>query len=481
MTTLAQLAEVTAGRLVGDGSVRVDDVVLDSRRVAPRSIFCCVVGQHHDGHDHAPEAVTGGAVALLVSRQLSLDVPQILVPDVRIAMARAAVAVHGDPSSRLDVVGVTGTNGKTTVVSMIASILTTAGRPNRAIGTLTGARTTPEAPDLQRELRTFVEDGVTTVAMEVSSHALSLHRVDGVRFDVAVFTNLGVDHLDFHGTPEAYFSAKAQLFEPEVSRSGIVNVDDVHGRLLLDASGGSFVGVSLDEIADLHTGRAGSTFTWNGRSVTVPLPGRHNVTNALLAAAACRQLGVDLDTIVSGLAHLDPVPGRFETYVARTGTTVVVDYAHTPDALEQVLRAARSIGDPSTRLTVVFGCGGDRDRGKRPLMGGVAADLADRVILTTDNPRTEDPSHIVAEILAGVPTTDDRAGHDGRSPALVEQVPDREEAIRTAVREAGPNDIVLVAGKGHERGQEFADRVEPFDDAEVVRSLLDIDGGRSAR
>lgn len=475
MATAGEVAERVGARLVGDADVQLRDVVFDSRQVTGGSLFCCVQGAHHDGHDHAAAAVEAGAAALLCSRSLGLGVPELLVEDVRVAMAGAAAEVHRDPSRELSVVGVTGTNGKTTVVSMISAILDAAGRTNRTIGTLTGARTTPEAPDLQRQLRAMVDEGVEAVAMEVSSHALALHRVDRVDFDVAVFTNLGVDHLDFHGTPEAYFAAKARLFEPELSRAAVLNLDDIHGRLLKDASDRPAVGVSIDDVEALRTGRDGSTMTWRGRQLRVPLPGRHNVSNALLAAAACTTLGVDEDAVVAGLASMAPVPGRFETFTAASGATVVVDYAHTPDALEQVLRAARAIGDPSTRLTVVFGCGGDRDRGKRPLMGRVAADLADRVVLTNDNPRSEDPQEILEEILAGIPAREIEPSVRAES---VQVVPDRAEAIRLAVEGAGGDEIVLIAGKGHEQGQQFADRTEPFDDAQVVRALLE--GGTGA-
>jgi UDP-N-acetylmuramoyl-L-alanyl-D-glutamate--2,6-diaminopimelate ligase len=475
MTRLAALAGLLGASTAGNGDVEVLDVVFDSRRVSESSLFCCVSGDRHDGHDHAADAIAAGAVGLLCARALPLDVPQLVVEDVRAAMAVASAEVHGNPSRRLVVIGVTGTNGKTTVVSMIGAILDAAGRANRVIGTLTGARTTPEAPDLQRQLRDLLAEGVTTVAMEVSSHALALHRVDAVDFDVAVFTNLGVDHLDFHGTPEAYFAAKARLFEPEVSRTAVVNVDDIHGRLLLDASGGTFTGVSIGDVTDVHSSGGGTAAMWRGHELWVPMPGRHNLQNALLAAEACRRIGVEDDAVVEGLASMGPVPGRFETFFTAEGVTVVVDYAHTPDALEQVLRAARSIGDPSARVSVVFGCGGDRDRGKRPLMGRVAADLADRVVLTTDNPRSEDPRAIVDEIRSGIPIG---TGHVDRAvSATVDEIPHREDAIRLAVLDAGPGDVVVIAGKGHERGQVFADRVEHFDDSEVVRSLIEgLDG-----
>ena len=470
MSGVAELAELVGARLEspsGADQVRVDDVVADSRQAAPGVLFCCVRGEHHDGHDHAAAAVGAGAVALLCERPLDLPVPQLVVEDVRRAMGPVAARVHGDPSSSLDVIGVTGTNGKTTVVSMIAAILSAAGRSARTIGTLTGERTTPEAPDLQRQLAGFVSEGVDAVAMEVSSHALALHRVDAVRFAVAVFTNLGIDHLDFHGTPEAYFSAKARLFEPGRARVGVVNIDDIRGRLLVDAAEGPMVGVTMADAADLRTERDGMHLTWRGVPLHVTLHGRHNVANALLAAEACRALGIDEDTIAAGLATLAPVPGRFETFGAPGGGIVVVDYAHTPDALEQVLAASRELASDRGRVTAVFGCGGDRDRSKRPLMGQVASRLADRVIVTTDNPRSEDPDAIIGEVVAG-------AG------GPVEVVPDRATAIRAAVVGLGPDDVVLVAGKGHEQGQVFATRTVPFDDRDEVRSAISDAAGDAA-
>ncbi|MFN7151683.1 MAG: UDP-N-acetylmuramoyl-L-alanyl-D-glutamate--2,6-diaminopimelate ligase, partial [Microthrixaceae bacterium] len=413
MSRLADLVALLSAEPLDDtaGATEVADVVADSRRVVAGSLFCCVPGERHDGHDHAAAAVASGAVALLCERRLPLDVPQLLVSDVRAAMGPAAAEVHGHPARSLDVVGVTGTNGKTTVVSMIEAILTADGRSARSIGTLTGARTTPEAPDLQRQLAELVADGVSAVAMEVSSHALAMHRVDGIEFAVAVFTNLGTDHLDFHGTPEAYFSAKALLFEAVRSRRAVLNVDDIRGRLLRDAAEIPVVSVSLDDVGELRTDAAGTTFDWRGVQVHLPMVGRHNVSNALLAAEACTALGVDVETVVAGLGALATVPGRFEMFGAPVspgatdgatdGPVAVVDYAHTADALEQVLIAARDLADDRGRVTVVFGCGGDRDRSKRPAMAEVATRLADRVIVTSDNPRSEDPARIADEVVAG--------------------------------------------------------------------------------
>ena len=442
----------------------VSSVVDDSREVGAGSLFCCVPGATSDGHDFAPAAVQAGAVALLVQHlvdpsTLVRPVPQLLVADVRAAMAHAAAAVFGEPSLQLRTVGVTGTNGKTTVVSTIRHVLESAGREVAAIGTLTGARTTPEAPDLQAQLAELVAAGVTDVAMEVSSHALALHRVDAMVFDVAVFTNLGEDHLDFHRTPEAYFAAKAVLFDPDHSRSGIVDVDDVHGRLLVDAApqGHPMTAVSLRDAEPVSSTVDGSSFQWRGHTVSYPLPGRHNVANAVLAAEACAALGVAEDPIVAALAQMPVVPGRFEAVHSGQDFAVVVDYAHTPDALEAVLSTARELTDGS--LIVVFGCGGDRDALKRPRMGQVASELADVVVITSDNPRSEDPLRIIADIGSGC----------ADEPLVVA---DRRAAIGTALGAARTGDIVVIAGKGHEQGQEINATITPFDDRAVASELL---------
>jgi UDP-N-acetylmuramoyl-L-alanyl-D-glutamate--2,6-diaminopimelate ligase len=400
-----------------------------------------------------------------VERPLELGVPELVVADARAATATAAAEVLGRPAERLRIVGVTGTNGKTTVVSLVGAVLDHAGLGVRVLGTLTGERTTPEAPDLQSRLAEFADAGVTHVAMEVSSHALALHRVDAVPFAVGAFTNLGTDHLDFHGTREAYFAAKASLFDPGRCAHAVADVDDVHGRLLVDASGGAVEAVSLDDAGGLELRPDGSSFTWRGHRVELPLPGRHNVSNALVAAACCRALEVPDDVVAAGLGTVAAVPGRYQRVPVDAPFTVVVDYAHTPDALEHVLAATRELLPPGGRSLVVFGCGGDRDTGKRPLMGEVACRLADLAVLTTDNPRSEDPLAIIDEVRAGCRT----------GAALVVE-PDRRSAIRAAVAAARPGDVVVVAGKGHEQGQHFADRVEPFDDVSVaadeVRALL---------
>ncbi|HSL58118.1 MAG TPA: UDP-N-acetylmuramoyl-L-alanyl-D-glutamate--2,6-diaminopimelate ligase [Acidimicrobiales bacterium] len=440
--------------------VRVTDVHHDSRRVGPGSLFCAVPGATDDGHRHAPEAVAAGAVALLVERPLGLGVPEIVVADARTAMAPAAATVFGHPSRDLVVVGVTGTNGKTTVTHLVRAALEAGGRRAEVIGTLSGARTTPEAPDLQRRLAELVDAGVDAVALEVSSHALALARVDAVVFDVAVFTNLGRDHLDFHGTMEAYFQAKARLFEAGRAARAVVNLDDPYGRLLRDAAAIPTEGYSLDEAVDLEVRADGCDLTWEGERVTLPMGGRFNAANALAAAHVARALGVDPPAIARGLSTVATVPGRFEAVDAGQPFRVVVDYAHTPDGLAEALATARDVAGVG-RVIVVFGCGGDRDRAKRPAMGEVAARLADRVVLTSDNPRSEDPLAIIEEARQGMLDT---------SGLVVE--PDRRRAIAIAVDLAAPDDIVLVAGKGHETTQVIGDRVLDLDDRLVARDAI---------
>jgi UDP-N-acetylmuramoyl-L-alanyl-D-glutamate--2,6-diaminopimelate ligase len=460
-------AELDVLAVEGDAAVEVTAVTHDSRAVVPGTLFCCVPGERADGHDFAPEAVERGAVALLCARPLGLGVPEVRVADVRAAMGPAAAAVHGHPSGAMAVVGVTGTNGKTTTTWLLRAVLEAAAWPTGLIGTLSGSRTTPEAPDLQTRLAELRDEGKRAVAMEVSSHALALHRVDGTRFAVAVFTNLGRDHLDFHESLEDYFAAKARLFAPELAGRAVVGLDDAHGRLLRDAARIPMVGYSLAEVEDLELGPRSSTGRWRGHPFVVPLGGAFNVRNALAAATAALELGVDEATIVAGLAAAPPVPGRFEAVALEAPFTAVVDYAHTPDALEALLAAARSV-TRGGRLLVVFGCGGDRDRTKRPAMGEVAARLADVVVVTSDNPRSEDPTAIAAAVREGA------AG-----PASVTTELDRRAAIATALAEARPGDVVVVAGKGHETTQDAGGSAVPFDDVAVVaEEWARIGGGR---
>jgi UDP-N-acetylmuramoyl-L-alanyl-D-glutamate--2,6-diaminopimelate ligase len=461
--------------LPGGGDTEIADLAYDNRAVRPGTLFFCVPGFSRDGHDFAADAVERGAAALVVERPLELLVPQVQVPSVRAAMAPAAARFFGDPTARLQVVGVTGTNGKTTTAYLVRALLEAAGRQCGLLGTVTSwiggreravERTTPEAIDLQRAFRAMVDGGDAACALEVSSHALALHRADAVHYDVAIFTNLTQDHLDFHPDMEAYFQAKRRLFSLTPGTK-VANVDDEHGRRLArDFPDAITVGIdapdALWRATDLASEMAGSRFrarTPEGEvELRSPLPGRFNVLNVLGAAAAVRALGVPLDTIAATLPHAGRVPGRFEPIDEGQPFAVLVDYAHTPDSLENVLRAARPLA--RGQLAVVFGCGGDRDRAKRPMMGAIAAELADRVIVTSDNPRSEDPEEIVREVLAGA------------GPGVRAEV-DRRRAIVAAVEEAEPGDVVVIAGKGHEQGQELAGgRKVPFDDATVVREAL---------
>ena len=438
----------------GAADVEVRDLAYDARAVVPGALFFCVPGSRADGHDFAADAVAAGAVALVVERELDLAVPQIVVADARAAMAPAADVFFGEPTNELEVVGVTGTSGKTTTTFLLFAILAAAGRRPGLLGTIEArvggerrgvVRTTPEAIDLQRILREMLDAGDRTCAMEASSHASVLHRLDRVRFRVLVFTNLSQDHLDFHGDMETYFQAKRRLFLEEPRPTAVVNAGDEYGRRL------------AAELPDVITFDAADATALDG--IGLKLRGRFNLENALGAALAARELGCDDDAIRRGLESVRGVPGRFESVDAGQPFHVIVDYAHKPDALEKVLRASRELAD-GNRVIVVVGAGGDRDRGKRPLMGKLAAELADVAIVTSDNPRSEDPEAIVAEVVAGAE----------RRPVEVEL--DRATAIARAVELATPGDVVLIAGKGAEQGQEFADRTIPFDDREAAKEAL---------
>jgi UDP-N-acetylmuramoyl-L-alanyl-D-glutamate--2,6-diaminopimelate ligase len=461
-----QLAELLDGLAVvdvrGDAGVTITSVTHDSRLVAPGALFCCVPGRVTDGHDHAPDAVRAGAVALLCERPLDLGPTEVIVPEARAAMGPVAAAFHGRPSEHLDVIGITGTNGKTTTTLLLGAILEAAGRPTGVIGTLSGVRTTPEATELQARLAELRDAGSVAVAMEVSSHALALDRVAGTHFRVSVFTNLSQDHLDFHSTMEDYFAAKARLFEPEMTDAAVVSIDDPHGLLLQRAARVPTRTYSLADVTDLAVGAASSRGTWRGRRLVVPLGGAFNVANALAALTAAVELGVDEDTALAGLAAAPPVPGRFESVEAGQPFRLIVDFAHTPDGIEQVLRAARGVAG-ANRVLIVFGAGGDKDREKRPMMGEAAARLADVVVVTSDNPRSEDPQAIADAVMAGA------AG----GPAVVRVELDRRAAIESAAADARPGDVVVVAGKGHETTQTIGAESLPFDDRDVARQVLE--------
>jgi UDP-N-acetylmuramoyl-L-alanyl-D-glutamate--2,6-diaminopimelate ligase len=451
------------------GSTDVTAITHDSRRVVPGALYCCVRGQRVDGHDLAADAVAAGAVAVVCDRPLGLGVTEVVVPDVRAAMGPIAARFWGDPSKDLQVAGVTGTNGKTTTVALLHAVLEAAGRPAGLIGTLSGGAgeagvtrppTTPDALDLQARLAELRDAGKVAVAMEVSSHAMVQHRVAGTRFAVVAFTNLSRDHLDLHPSMEDYFAAKASLFRPELAEVAVVNADDPYGRRLIDGARLPTTTYSLDDVVDLDVGVASSTWVWRGRRFSLPMGGRFNVANALAAATMAVELGVGLEPIAEGIASVGPVAGRFEVVEAGPPVAVVVDYAHTPDGLDQVLRSSRQAAGGG-RTIVVFGCGGDRDREKRPLMGEVATTRADVAVLTSDNPRHEDPVSIIEQV---------RGGATGPGRLVVE--PDRRRAIATALAEATDGDIVVIAGKGHETTQIVGDERRPFDDRVVASEEL---------
>jgi UDP-N-acetylmuramoyl-L-alanyl-D-glutamate--2,6-diaminopimelate ligase len=467
-------AVVVAGRDRG-GDVTVASVTHDSRAVGSDAMFACLRGETFDGHDFAAGAAAAGAVALLVDHELppaaSGGLPQLVVDDTRLALGPLASAIEGHPSQALTTVGITGTNGKTTTAAMTAAIFEANGWRTGVLGTLAGARTTPEAPELQRSLAAFVAEGCRAAVLEVSSHALALHRVDGTSFDVVLFTNLGRDHLDLHGSPEDYFRAKALLFTTGFSPLAVVNVDDPHGRLLADslaqsADAPAVVELTRADLGEVAISPTGHSYRWRGRRVEVPIGGDFNVANSHAALVVAAELGVPPDVAIDGLRTMPPVPGRFERIDAATerGFTVVVDYAHTPDGLGELLTAARHVVDAPAAVIAVFGCGGERDQEKRPEMGAVAAAGADRVIVTSDNPRREDPAAIVAEIVAGVPE---------RYRARVTSNTDRRAAIADAIGAARRGDIVVIAGKGHETTQDLGDRTIDFDDRIVARSILE--------
>jgi UDP-N-acetylmuramoyl-L-alanyl-D-glutamate--2,6-diaminopimelate ligase len=487
--TLRRLTESIPGvRLVGTDATALDRVIAGiayrSDRVAPGDIFCCLRGEKADGHDHAAQAVAAGAAALLVERKLPLAVPQLLVQDSRLGMALAAAALAGRPSEDLVVVGVTGTNGKTTSTFLLHAVLQAAGLQCGLLGTVEmriggavqpAARTTPESADLQALLARMRDGGDRACAMEVSSHALAQRRAAGVRFAAALFTNLTRDHLDYHVDVEDYFAAKRRLFlrPPHEGNDppGAANLDDELGRELARDAG--LLGFAVEAPADvraeklrLHEHGFVATFATPRGPLAIesPLRGRFNVSNVAGVVAVGEVLGLDHTAVAEGVATVLGVPGRFEPVDVGQPFQVLVDYAHTPDSLENVLRTARDLVTGG-RLLVVFGCGGDRDRGKRPEMGRVARELADLAIVTSDNPRSEDPDAIIAQILDGA-----REAPGGRAELVVEE--DRRAAIALAVKRARAGDVLLIAGKGHESGQERHGVVTPFDDRQVAREEL---------
>ena len=465
--------------------IQVRGLAYDSRQVTPGDVFIALKGLKAAGADFASDAIRRGAVAVVADRPPAAptSVPWVVVPDARAAMAGLAAEFYGHPSRSMQVVGITGTNGKTTTAYLLRAVFESAGKKCGLLGTVTysvgdrelpASRTTPEAPDVQRLFREMVDTGCVACAMEVSSHALALHRVDHTEFAAGIFTNLTRDHLDYHGDMESYFTAKRRLFEMlPVGAPAVINLDDPRGELLRRAAPVPMT-YAINKSADVTPGPL--TLTFNGLEfeartpkgavhVRSPLVGRPNVSNILATVAAATALDLPAGAIERGLANLAGVPGRFELVSsAADDITVVIDYAHTDDALKNLLETARPLAP--RRVITVFGCGGDRDRTKRPLMGAVAARLSDVVVMTSDNPRTEDPARIIEEIKRGVPPTSDRR-------AATFAIVDRREAIEFAIRKAESGDLVLLAGKGHERTQVIGAEELPFDEAAIARDALE--------
>ena len=450
--------------IVGDDSVDVSSISVDSRQIKQGALFCCAVGVSSDGHLFIDDALARGASALLVERAITdPSVPVARVESTRSVLGEISSRIYGKPQESMRMVGITGTNGKTTTVQMLNAIFQKHGWSTGVIGTLSGTRTTPEAPDYYQRLKEFRANGIDTVVMEVSSHALDQGRVNGTVYDLGIFTNLTQDHLDYHQTMHASFDVKAKLFKFEHSRKGVINRDDPYGAKIIHRSSIPIVSFGLDDISSLVTDRNGSSFIWDGIKISIRLAGSHNVYNALAAATAARELGITPDAIADGLHDLDKVDGRMEKIEMGQPFSVFVDYAHTPDGLKHVITASKSMletGSPG-RIVVVFGCGGDRDGAKRPAMGLITTSLADYAILTSDNPRSEDPWTIIKEVEEGV---------IDHSKLIVE--PDRRTAIKQAVEMAHENDILIIAGKGHETNQEIAGKILPFDDRQVVREEI---------
>jgi UDP-N-acetylmuramoyl-L-alanyl-D-glutamate--2,6-diaminopimelate ligase len=488
--TVRLLDALADKRVLGQLPAEIRGVAYDSRKVAPGEIFVAIPGLKQDGRRYVEDALARGATAVVLEGADLLEgrsVARVLVGSARAALARLADAYFGHPSGSLTVIGITGTNGKTTTSYLVDGLLAAQDRRTGLIGTvqyrigalsIPAGQTTPEALETQQLLRRMVDEGVTGVAMEVSSHALALSRVEGIDFDVAVFTNLTQDHLDFHVTMDAYRDAKRHLFVllaagHKPTRTAVVNADDASGLAMVADLPLHTLTYGVRGRADVRPTRwsSGSEgIRMNVRTpaghldIASPLVGEHNVENLLAATGVGIALGMEPALIARALGSVGSVPGRFERVEAGQPFLVVVDYAHTPDALERTLETARKLRGPGGRLAVVFGCGGDRDRGKRPLMGGIAARLADRVWVTSDNPRSEPPEAIIADIVAGIP--------GGIALDRHETIPDRKAAIQRALTWAGAGDVVVIAGKGHETYQIIGSDVLPFDDRAQARAAL---------
>lgn len=466
----------------GTTELEISDIEYDSRKVEKGSVFVCITGFQTDGHNYIPMALEKGAAALLCEHPVEgvgEDVTVIVTENNRAALAQLSDNFYGHPSGEMRVIGVTGTNGKTSTTYLMKSILDHMGRKVGIIGTienrigekvLKAERTTPESKELQALFRQMREEDVTDVVMEVSSHSLDLHRVDGIAFDVAIFTNLTQDHLDYHKTMENYRAAKGLLFER--AAKSVINLDDAAGAYMQARSKGEVLTFGVDTKADLMAenisiSAEGTAFDmlWLGKRYPVRLhtPGRFSVYNALGTAGACLLLGISPEEIAAGLAENPGISGRFQAVRSRKGCQAVIDYAHTPDGLENVLNTAREF--VKGKVIAVFGCGGDRDKTKRPIMGEIGGRLADYCIITSDNPRTEDPLAILADVEIGVKRTD----------CPYEKIADRRAAIQKAAAMAGEGDVILIAGKGHETYQIFAEKTIHFDDMEEIRRAFGED------
>ncbi len=473
-SSVLELASRVGAELVGDGTVVVDDVTHDSRQVKTGTLFVAIRGATSDGHRFVDNAVGSGAGAVCVEQPMNVTVPQLIVPDTRRAMGPLAAIVHGDPSRHMKLIGVTGTNGKTTVTHFIESLVRGSGLTCGLIGTIEtrvgdhtfkSERTTPESSDFQRLLGEMRDMGCALVAAEVSSHALSLARVLGTRFEVVAFTNLSQDHLDFHGDMESYLAAKETLFTEYEYATAVVNIDDPVGPGLASRAEGKVITVGPDgdaRGANRVPSATGTSFDlitpWGSDRVELALVGSFNVDNAVMAAVCALAAGLRFDDVISGLHTLTGVPGRFEKVSGDDPVTVIVDYAHTPEGVRLTVENARNLNPE--RLIALVGAGGDRDRDKRPIMGAEVA-AADLAVITSDNPRSEDPEEIIRSVVAGVP----------EGTEMIVEV-DRRKAIELAIRAASPGDIVLLLGRGHEPNQEIGGQFIPFDDRAVAREAL---------
>ena len=463
---------------VSGGDVLIRSITQHSGTVESGSLFCAIPGTTNDGHNFVEDAVARGAAAVLVERPSTTEVPEVIVSDSRLAVGHLAAAFAGNPTDEVRLVGVTGTNGKTSIVTLLAHIVNSSGGVAASTGTLTGSLTTAAAPEFQVALQRYREAGTDVVAAEISSHALDQARVAGSEIAVAVFSNLSQDHLDYHHTMEEYFAAKAKLFSNEFAADVVIDVSDPWGRRLMDDlrsddpdSDRKFVevdGAALTAAATLR--QTSSSFEWRGIRIDLPIGGAFSITNAVLAAEVAALLGFDQHRIAEALANAPQIPGRFESIDAGQPFAVIVDYSHTPASVAAAIESARELAE--NRVVIVFGAAGDRDAGKRPLMGA-AATAADVLFVTSDNPRTEDPERIIDDVVAGVETA-------SRTPTTVNRVSDRAQAIVSAISGALPGDVVVIAGKGHEDYQIIGTTRSDFDDRVHARAALASLGWESA-